>query len=234
MTSLSGSAHSPGPKGRIFFGVIMETFKLFVFAGAVALSGGSFVGASAGTIPDNSFESPSGVGGFDYNPTVPGIAFTGDAGIAGGAGFDPAPDGVQNAFLQSTADSGARIDISVTGLIPGDVYSFSYFDDQRAGYGVNAYTVSFNGSTIASFSPEAVGWTARTTSTFTALASSGTLTFAAPLLCCDNDAGIDDITLNGSAAGGVPEPAAWALMLLGLGGLGAVTRARRGLTAVGV
>ena len=143
---------------------------------------------------------------------------------------------MQNAFLQSTADSGAQIDISVTGLTPGDVYSFSYFDDQRSGYGVNAYTVSFAGSTIASFSPEAVGWTARTTSTFTALGSSGTLTFAAPLLCCDNDAGIDDITLSGSGDGdgGVPEPASWALMLLGFGGLGAVTRSRRGLTVVGI
>jgi hypothetical protein len=226
---LSGSALSPGPRG-LFFGVIMNTFKLLAVAGAVALSTGA---ASAATIADHSFENPTGAG-FDYSPVVSGIVFTGDAGIAGPGNFDPAPDGVQNAFLQSTADSGAQIDISVTGLTPGDVYSFSYFDDQRTYYGVAAYTVSFDGSTIASYSPEAVGWTARTTGAFTALASSGTLTFAAPLLCCDNGAGIDDVTLNGGGTTGVPEPAAWALMLVGFAGLGAVTRARRRLTAAGI
>ncbi|MDB5479716.1 MAG: hypothetical protein JWO83_769 [Caulobacteraceae bacterium] len=208
--------------------------KLFAVAGALALSSGAIGAASAATIADYSFENPTGVSGFDYNPTVAGVVFTGDAGVASGTGFDPAPDGVQNAFLQSTASSGAQIDISVTGLTPGDVYSFSYFDDQRNGYGVNPYTVSFNGSTIASYSPAATGWTARTTGAFTALGSTGTLTFATPVLCCDNGAGIDAITLNGSGAAGVPEPAAWALMLVGLGGLGAATRARRRLTAVGI
>ena len=189
--------------------------------------------ASAASIPDHSFESPS-TGGFDYNPIVAGVVFTGDAGVAAGTGFDAAPDGVQNAFLQSTSTSGAQIDISVTGLVAGDVYSFSFFDDQRAGYGVNPYTVSFDGSTIASFSPAASGWTARTTSTFTALGSTGTLTFAAPLLCCDNDAGIDNITLNGGGPTGVPEPATWAMMLIGFGGMGAVMRSRRRVTATTV
>jgi hypothetical protein len=211
----------------------MTMFKLLALAGAVALTGG--LPASAASIADHSFENPAGAGSFDYNPTVAGVVFTGDAGVtASAAGFDPAPDGVQNAFLQTTASSGAQIDISVTGLTAGNVYSFSYLDDQRTYYGVVAYTVSFNGATIASYSPAAAGWTPRTTSTFTALGSTGTLTFAAPVLCCDNGAGIDDITLNGGGATGVPEPAAWALMLVGLGGLGAATRARRGLTAVGV
>jgi hypothetical protein len=212
----------------------MNTIKLFAVAGAVALSGGFLGVASAATIADHSFENPIGAGSFDYNPTVVGVVFTGDAGVTGG-GFDPAPDGVQNAFLQSTDSSGAQIDISVTGLTVGTVYSFSYFDDQRAGYGVNAYTVSFDGATIASHSPAASGWTARTTSAFTAVASSGTLTFlSAPFQGFDNDAGIDEITLNGGGASGVPEPAAWALMLVGLGGLGAAARARRRLTTVGV
>ena len=38
-----------------------------------------------------------------------------------------------------------------------------------------------------------------------------------------NDFGLDDI----SVSGGVPEPASWALMLLGFGGLGAALRSRR-------
>ena len=41
-----------------------------------------------------------------------------------------------------------------------------------------------------------------------------------------NDFALDDLHLNG-VAGGVPEPASWALMLVGFGGLGAMLRANR-------
>ena len=205
----------------------MNIFKLFAAAGALALSCGAVGAASAASIANSSFEDPV-TGGFYYRPVVAGVVFTGDAGVARGTGFDAAPDGSQNAFLQSTNDSGAQIDISVTGLTPGAVYSFSFFDDQRSGYGVNAYTVSFDGKTIGSFSPSSAGWTARTTDLFTAGNASGTLTFAAPLLCCDNDAGIDAITLNSAGGVGVPEPATWALMLVGFGGLGVSLRRQRG------
>jgi hypothetical protein len=206
----------------------MNMLKLFVAAGALALSCGAVGAASAASIADYSFENPAGVSGFLYRPTgVSGVTFTGDAGVAGGAGFDTPLDGVQNAFLQSTGDSGAQIDISVTGLIAGHVYSFSFLDDQRAGYGLNPYTVSFDGAPLGSFSPNASGWTARTTAVFTAVASSGTLSFAAPLHGYDNDAGIDAITLHGVGAAAVPEPAAWALMLVGFGGVGACLRRQR-------
>jgi hypothetical protein len=204
----------------------MSMLKLFVAAGALALSCGAFGAASAASIADYSFEDPV-TGGFYYTPVVAGVVFTGDAGVARGTGFDAAPDGLQNAFLQSTDSSGAQIDISVTGLTPGAVYSFSFFDDQRNGYGVNAYTVSFDGAMIGAFSPNASGWTSRTTGHFTAVGSSGTLTFAAPLHGYDNDAGIDAITLNSVGSSGVPEPTAWALMLVGFGGLGASLRRQR-------
>jgi hypothetical protein len=41
-----------------------------------------------------------------------------------------------------------------------------------------------------------------------------------------NDFALDDISLSAQSPGGVPEPAAWALMLLGFGGLGAALRRR--------
>ncbi len=40
--------------------------------------------------------------------------------------------------------------------------------------------------------------------------------------------GLDDLTFNsGPSGGGVPEPASWALMILGFGGVGALLRQRR-------
>jgi hypothetical protein len=42
---------------------------------------------------------------------------------------------------------------------------------------------------------------------------------------------IDDTPLSFTLAPGTPEPAGWAMMLLGFGGLGAMLRARRGLAA---
>jgi hypothetical protein len=41
------------------------------------------------------------------------------------------------------------------------------------------------------------------------------------------DNGIDNLSLIGAAPGGVPEPAAWALMIVGFGGVGGLLRRRR-------
>lgn len=40
-------------------------------------------------------------------------------------------------------------------------------------------------------------------------------------------AGTDNLNLGGSTSGGVPEPAAWALMIVGFGGVGGLLRRRR-------
>lgn len=39
--------------------------------------------------------------------------------------------------------------------------------------------------------------------------------------------GIDNLSRAGSTSGGVPEPAAWALMIVGFGGVGGLLRRRR-------
>lgn len=45
--------------------------------------------------------------------------------------------------------------------------------------------------------------------------------------CCFGNAGFATLTVSGSPDSGVPEPTAWALMIAGFGGLGAMLRRRR-------
>ena len=200
-----------------------------ISAAAIALA--MALPASASTIADSSFETPNVSGGYLYRPTATGATFSGDAGVDGGSfGFAAAPDGIQDGFLQSTGDSGAEIDLSVTGLSVGSVYSFSYFDAQRSGYSAVPYTVAFDGATLATQTASSTAWTKVTTQSFTATGTSGTLTFSTPLMGYDNDTGLDGVTLNGASisTGAVPEPASWALMLGGFGAMGAAMRRRRG------
>lgn len=48
----------------------------------------------------------------------------------------------------------------------------------------------------------------------------------------NNQIGFDDITLGSAIAGGVPEPATWAMMIVGMGAVGATMRRRRAKVSV--
>jgi hypothetical protein len=189
----------------------------------IAVAGGLAGAASAASIADSSFETPVVGAGYVYGPAVIGATFTNGAGVQGNGsawGFAAAPDGNQTAFLQSGGAS--SIDLNVTGLLLGGTYEFSFFEAQRPNYGINSFTVSFNGTQIGSFTPTTPAWTQVTTHSFTALNTQGTLTFASAARFGDNDTGLDAITI----AGGVPEPASWALMIGGFGLAGAALRRR--------
>ncbi len=191
--------------------------------------------ASAATIVDPSFESPSvGLGGYQYDPASAPAGVTFDGGGAGGAGIQSngsawqlaaAPDGSQTAFLQSTGSYGASISLDVSDLTVGQSYRFSFYDALRNGpYNPNPVDVSFDGHDLGTYTPASTTWTQATTSSFVAGSTSGSLVFSAPSLAGDNDAGIDAVAINAVA---VPEPATWAVMMLGLFGAGAMLRRRR-------
>jgi hypothetical protein len=169
---------------------------------AVATGGG----AGGAVIPDGSFENPPQNGGFAYAPSVTGVTFSGAAGIQGNGsawGFAAAPDGSQTGFLQTSGAAGGSIAFAVSGLTAGASYQARFYIAQRPNYGVATVTVSFNGVAIGSFTPASTAFTQVTTGSFTAGASTGTLTFSASGGQGDSGTAIDAVTL--AAAPTVPD-----------------------------
>jgi hypothetical protein len=187
--------------------------------------------AHAQTVSDYSFESPSVGSGYVYDPTgIAGATFSGGAGVQGNGsawGFTPAPDGTQTAFLQSYNGGNGSITLDVTGLTPG-IYTATYYTEARAGYSPVDGLVTWNGAVVETFiNSYPYAWQGGPSFPFRVGTTSGQLEFQTAFVPStgDSDFGLDDVTLTR-----VPEPAAWALMLVGFGGLGAILR--RGRTAV--
>jgi hypothetical protein len=130
----------------------------------------------------------------------------------------------------------------INGLTSGDKYKLSFYWaggelSNRTGFSTEQLTGSFGNSTFgteiyhnqnpANVAGSFGGWTLETF-TFTAHAATQTLSFlsvgTAPAANLPPVAFLDGVTLTG-----VPEPAVWALMLLGFGGVGALIRRRRRL-----
>jgi hypothetical protein len=176
----------------------------------------------AASITDASFEAPAVGSSYRYNPAVSGVTFTAGAGVQGNGsawGFANAPDGAQTAFLQSGGF--ASIAMAVTGLEVGQSYTVSFWESRRPNYGLNPYSVSFEGTQIYSGAPASAVWSRVTTASFIAAAMTGTLTFSSGPKNGDNDTGIDAVTLT---AVSVPEPASTTLLGTGMLGLGVVRR----------
>jgi hypothetical protein len=159
-------------------------------------TGGAAGGAPA--IVDGSFENPPQNGGFAYAPSVTGVTFSGAAGIQGngsGWGFAAAPDGSQTGFLQTNGAAGGSIAFAVSGLTAGASYQARFYIAQRPNFGVATVTVSFNGVAIGSFTPASSAFVQVTTGSFTAGASTGTLTFSTSGGQGDSGTAIDAVAL---------------------------------------
>jgi hypothetical protein len=159
----------------------------------VTSTGGSPAG-SPGSMSDPSFEQPYQGSGFTYQPSgSPGNTFGVYAGLAGNGSawsFPTAPLGNQVAFLQG--NSGATVSILVSGLSPSASYTVKFKASKRQYFPANQLQVAFNGTQLGTFSPGAVAFQQFTSLSFTAGASSGTLTFTG-LTAGDSGTGIDDI-----------------------------------------
>jgi hypothetical protein len=199
--------------------------------------------ASAAVIASTSFESPTfpalGAGQDKYGPdqsgynqppsgglVVPGFTFNGYSGIFSNPSLCcvlSTPYGKQFGFLQTFNDSGSSIAWTVNGLTLGDQYTLSFYDvgSGANGVGVDPLTVTFIGATALvsnDFTPSTTGWLSNSMS-FTANAASAVITFNGSPTGGNLISGIDNVLVTT-----VPEPATWAMMLLGLFGLGTVLR----------
>jgi hypothetical protein len=108
--------------------------------------------------------------------------------------------------------------------MPGESYtlSFAFNPGLNANSGADTH-VAFGGTTVADMSGGSLGWSDYSINV-TATDSTTALVFSGYQNPAWN--GVDDVSLTSADAGGVPEPATWAMMLLGLGGAGASLRRR--------
>ena len=149
-----------------------------------------------------------------------------------GSGIIPA--GGESAFMWTSGDN-IRQTFTGTGLASVQRFSDS-FEIQNFTNTVNeTVDVAINGSTVGSFTVNDCGacgtdQTINFSSTFAPLTGSGTYTITMTL---QDSLGLGSGSIafldggRGFLSSGVPEPTAWALMLLGVGGLGGVLRRRR-------
>lgn len=211
--------------------------KLTLVAPALAATSLAISSAAmAGVVASESFESPVlnngaiqySVDEFVYNTnavgpvSVPNVTFSGFSGVTrNNDGYvAPTPFGSQEAFLQSFPSAGAQVSWSVSGLTPGQSYALSFYD---IAFGVGAQTLGVSAfGASGTYTPASQFVYGDNILNFTATSSSGTVDFQALTSGGNFVTGIDNLTIST-----VPEPAGWAMMLLGLGGLGAVIRRQR-------
>jgi hypothetical protein len=215
-----------------------------VFLAGIAAAGLMMAGsASAGAFTNGSFELPGGevregitnglIAGWSYDNNG-GTAFDVYESDDQGDGLTAADGTHYVSFGHSGAYGGS---ISQTfDTTPGQLYSISYAVAEQQGDDASQdlmLTID-NAGDLTSQHNTGLGLTFSYNGlSFFATGTDATITFTdntAPGGGGGSNLALDDVTVNGfggNGAGGVPEPATWAMMLAGFGGLGAVMRKAR-------
>lgn len=215
----------------------MSLKTLLAGAGLAALLGGASAASAAPIVltfeglGDQEAIDSYYAGGFGGNGSGPGpnygITFGSDSlalieGSAGGSGnFSNPPSGVTVAFFLS--GPGDVMDVPA-GFDTG--FSFYYADQVGFTGNVSVYSgLDGTGTLLASLSlpstPDPYNVWVPMGVAFSGTAESAIFSGSADYI------GFDNITLGAATPGGVPEPAAWTMMLLGVGAVGASLRASR-------
>jgi len=149
-----------------------------------------------GAVASPSFESPT-VSSHAYGSSLSltGVTFGSGAGIAANGGafaFPSTSDGNQAGFLQvSAGGTNSTIEEQVSGLTPGASYRVVFRTVYRPGYAQGRLQVLVGTATLSDLTAP-TSWTSYTSSSFTATASTMTVTFRG-LAQSDNATAIDAI-----------------------------------------
>lgn len=159
------------------------------------------VSATPSGIPDFSFETPR-VSDYGYSPSgaawnFNGASPSGSGLIANGSGFENpnAPDGTQAAFVQSHG----TVSQSLSGFVPGTVYTITYSAAQRGGdnqHGGESWNVMIDNTVIRTNNPGGTSYVDYA-ATFTATAATHILSFVGTDLATgDNTVFIDRVRIS--------------------------------------
>src|SRR4051794_23577839 len=202
-----------------------------------ALSFGIATAANAQSVTNGSFETGTDPGASFITLTAPDNSILGWSVDSGSidyiGGYWPAEDGTRSIDL--AGNSVGSISQLITGTVAGQSYTVNFWASKNPDGGDPLRTgiVSFGGVDMpfaysSSNSLSDMMW-APYSFTFLATGSSSSLSFAADASagCCYGPA-LDNVSL----AAAVPEPATWAMMLLGFGAVGWQLRRRRSTLAL--
>lgn len=188
-----------------------------------------FVDQGADTNSPNAGDSTTLVGWTVFNDSVSWIGPTNPFGVtaspSGGSYFLDL-----SGFHNGNPDGGVRQTIAT---VAGSTYLLTFDLGSSLFYGLQDGVHVTAGGASADFLSTNSGqetnlWETESLS-FMATGSSTTISFLGNVGA--NYVGLDNVSVTGATSAGVPEPAAWALMLMGFGGLGAMLRRRRLATA---
>lgn len=201
--------------------------------------------ASAAAFTNGSFELPGGASVRERitTGTVPGWTYVSnnsyDIYESDNQDGLPAANGTHYVSFGHNGTYGGSI-FQTFNTVVGSSYTVTYAVAEQQGNDpsqVMRAIVSNGAQTLSADNTNlTLGFLAGTAITFVAQTDLTTLTFLDATPAGGGGASnlaLDAVAINGSfgSAGGVPEPAAWSLMLLGVGGVGALARRRGGARA---
>jgi hypothetical protein len=197
---------------------------------ALALVAPVSANAATNLVVNGDFDQPGSGGGWTQQAIIPGwFSESGDSIEAGNAGVYGAScrtAGCQ--LLEVNANRMGSVSQQVTGLRPGAGYTFGWSMAGRDGGGPQHLDVSVDGLLVGTMASSSFGgWIDRAVR-FTAQGSTARINFASR-----NAGGNDSYgnLITNVAVGGVPEPASWAMMIIGFGMVGTVVRRRAAMLA---
>ena len=190
------------------------------------VNGGFEAGASTGWDLMNATNTPGWT--LVLSSTFPRL----NLNLANGGPYGAGNEGKQFATLGGIEDGGtSSLAQTVSGFTPGTTYTLSWIQASEF-TSKDVVNVSFlSGSSTASqdfasnpYPGGSAYWEGWQVETMTFVPDATSVTFSFHTYGSNYEAGIDNFQISG---GGVPEPASWAIMLVGLGGLGATLRLNR-------